>query len=234
MTGMSEPPVDPRWSRLLSLAVHELRTPMTVVAGYVRMLLQERAGPLSDMQRKLLTETEKSCGRLSALLAEMSDLGGLESGQAAFHRTRLDLRPLLAGVVAGLPPLPDREVTVSLDADQGPAIIEGDARRLESALSAVLTAMRRELVTSDHLIVRERHRRGAGGGESWMAIGDDSRIDALSAESPALTVFDEWRGGCGLGLAVARRVLQAHGARIWSPADDSRAGAVISLPIRDA
>ena len=71
---------DPKWPKLLSLSVHEFRTPLTVVAGYVRMLLKERAGPLSDQQRKLLEETEKSCGRMTVLLSELSDLGRLEGG----------------------------------------------------------------------------------------------------------------------------------------------------------
>ena len=75
---MADAPVDPRWSKVLSLSVHEFRTPMTVVAGYIRMLLKDRAGPLTDPQRKLLEEAEKSCGRLTALLTEVSDLSNLE------------------------------------------------------------------------------------------------------------------------------------------------------------
>ncbi|MGH3117468.1 MAG: histidine kinase dimerization/phospho-acceptor domain-containing protein, partial [Gaiellales bacterium] len=47
-------PADATWPRLLSLAVHELRTPATVVGGYLRMVLKDRAGPLSEDQRRLL------------------------------------------------------------------------------------------------------------------------------------------------------------------------------------
>ena len=70
---MADAPVDPRWPKILSLTVHEFRTPMTVVAGYIRMLLKDRAGPLNDQQRRLLEEAEKSCARLTALVAEVSD-----------------------------------------------------------------------------------------------------------------------------------------------------------------
>ena len=80
-------PTDPRWSKLLSLAVHEFRTPITVVAGYIRMLLKDRAGPITEQQRKLLEEAEKSCGRLAALVAEMSDLSNLEGGTASLNRS---------------------------------------------------------------------------------------------------------------------------------------------------
>src|SRR5688572_5134537 len=102
--GMSHGPADARWPKLLSLAVHEFRTPITVVAGYIRMLLKDRAGPITDQQRRLLEEAEKSCGRLSALVAEMSDLSGLEGGTAALNRASLDLDDLLQQAVAALPP----------------------------------------------------------------------------------------------------------------------------------
>jgi signal transduction histidine kinase len=82
--------------RALSLAVHELRTPVTVVAGYLRMLLKEQGGPLSEKQRKWLEEAERSCGRIGALVAEMSDLGKLESKQLSLARQTFDLAAVVA------------------------------------------------------------------------------------------------------------------------------------------
>ena len=102
---MSDAPVDPRWPKILSLSVHEFRTPMTVVAGYIRMLLKDRAGPLSDQQRKLLEEAEKSCGRLTALLTEVSDLSNLEGGTAAVQpAARPTCNRSLREAVEQLPP----------------------------------------------------------------------------------------------------------------------------------
>src|SRR5918994_1210467 len=110
MHGMGAEPIEPRWPRLLGLAVHEFRTPITVVAGYIRMLLRDRAGAITDQQRKLLEEAEKSCGRLSALVSEMSDLSALEAGSAALNRGTVDLDALLADVIGGLPELQDRPI----------------------------------------------------------------------------------------------------------------------------
>src|SRR5918992_5360409 len=100
--------IDPRWPKILSLSVHEFRTPMTVVAGYIRMLLKDRAGPLNEQQRKLLEEAEKSCARLSALLAEVSELSNLEAGTAPLNKGPVDLTALLRDAVTAVPPLPDR------------------------------------------------------------------------------------------------------------------------------
>jgi signal transduction histidine kinase len=216
----------------MSLAVHEFRTPMTVVAGYIRMLLKDRAGPVTDQQRRLLEEAEKSCGRLSGLLTEMSDLAGLEGGTAPFNRSPVDLGTLLADAAASLPPMPDREITVTLSVStpEG-ANVNADAVRLKTAISAVLTALRRELVTSTELFVRAREGEYAGRPAVWIAIADADHIEPLVNAAPeALTTFDEWRGGCGLTLAVARRVINGHDGALFSPADGTKAGAVLVLP----
>ena len=148
---MAQSPVDARWPKVLSLAVHEFRTPMTVVAGYIRMLLKDRAGPLTEPQRRLLEEAEKSCSRLSALLSEMSDLSGLEAGTATFNRVPIDIRAALSESVSALPEVPDRTIEVDLKVESGPALVQGDPVRLRGAFTAVLMALRRELVSSAYV-----------------------------------------------------------------------------------
>lgn len=225
MNRMSVPPTDPRWPKVLSLSVHEFRTPVTVVAGYTRMLLKDRFGTLSDQQRKLLEEVEKSCGRLSALLVEVSELSNLEAGTAPLNTGPADLTAILRDAVEGLPPLPDREVAVTLDTDAGAMPLEGDPVRLTQALAAVIAALRRELVGDDPLIVRAR---SASGGGYEILIGDHATLDALANDDAAAPgVFDEWRGGVGLSLAVARRILNAHGAVIFAPPTGIKSGARI-------
>ncbi len=204
---------------------------MTVVAGYVRMLLKDRAGPLSDQQRRLLEEAEKSCGRLSALLAEMSDLSALEAGTAAFNKSTMDLRQVLRDAAAALPEIPEREITVDVTTGDGPATITGDPARLRTAFGAILHGLRRELVNSTRLLVSESTRTVEGAPASWIAIGDDEHVDALrSARPETLGPFDEWRGGCGLSLAIARRVIGAHGGALLAPPDGAKAAAAVVLP----
>jgi signal transduction histidine kinase len=228
---MTEAPPDPKWHRLLSLSVHEFRTPITVVAGYIRMLLKDRAGALNDQQRRLLEEAEKSCGRLSSLVAEMSELSTLEGGSASFNRTHIEVAALLEETVAALPQIPDREIAVELSSADQSAAIEGDHGRLKTSFTSLLAALRRELVTSNRLFIRHARRRHGGRDVVWIAFGDAEQIDRLaSAEPSSLSTFDEWRGGCGLSLAIARRVFAAHDGFVWSAGDNAKAGAVVMLP----
>src|SRR5437899_3493487 len=68
------------YARLLSLAVHELRTPASVVGGYLRMLQRDTDSALTDRQRKMVDEAEKSCARMVALIAEMSEVSKSDAG----------------------------------------------------------------------------------------------------------------------------------------------------------
>ena len=233
MPAMEHSHVDPQWPRLISLAVHEFRTPMTVVAGYVRMLLKDRAGPVTEQQRRLLEEAEKSCARLSALLAELSEVGAFEKGIATFNRSSIDLRAVLRESAAALPAMTDREIELDVVLADGAAPIQGDPVRLKSAFVSLLHGLRREIVANPKLLVRETVRRDGGRATSWIAIADEEQIDALrSVTEDALTGFDEFRGGCGLSLAIARRIIEGHGGALWSPSSGEKAAAVVTIPLQ--
>ena len=221
----------PKKDRLLSLGVHEFRTPVTVIAGYLRMLMTGRTGTLTDTQRKMLEEMEKSTARLSGLILEMSELSMLEAGGATFNRGTVELAPLLEKEVAALPPMADRETQVTMRSDAPGASVIGDPVRLRTALSSLLLAHRRELVTSDELCVHIHRVALDGRPMLQITIGGADRIEQLRDVTPeALTTFEEFRGGVGFTLPIARRIIAAHEGQLWSPPDSPKAAAVVFLP----
>ena len=233
---MTDALADDKLPRLLSLSVHELRTPITVAAGYIHMLLKDPTATFDERHRRWLEDAQKSCTRLARIVTEMSDLSQLEAGKAPLKRAPLDLHLLLAEVVAAAAdapdrPRPDRMVEVELTTDPGSAPILGDASRLKTALTSLLHGLRREVVISDRLFVRARVRTYQGKPASWIAIAEADHIERLAAASPeSLVTFDEWRGGCGLSLVIARRIIDGHDGAIWSPGQGTKAGAVVVLP----
>jgi signal transduction histidine kinase len=143
----------------------------------------------------------------------------------------VDLRTLLAEAIAALPPMPDREVTVELQPGEDATIVQGDATRLRAALSALIVALRRELVTTDRLLVRTSSSNVNGTRAVVIAFGDEEQLPAIvTADVSALPRFDEWRGGSGLSLAVARRVIGQHGGALLGPPGEGKAAAVAVLP----
>ena len=102
-------PASEAYRQLISLAVHELRTPIGVVSGYLRMLLRDTDEPLTPRQRKMIDEADKSCMRMAAMIAELSDVGKLDAGIITLAQQSLDLVPLIAEVVSQVHEASDRD-----------------------------------------------------------------------------------------------------------------------------
>lgn len=219
--------------RAMSLAVHELRTPVTVVSGYLRMLLREQGGPLTDKQRKMLEEAERSCARIGALVAEMSDLGKLEGRELALAKQPFELAGLLAELASDMHEGEDRGVTLELRGVDQPVTVIGDRPRLAAAIRALMHAALRERGEPGVIVVNCSTISDTTPASAVVAIGDETLIPSLTAAARTTPpAFDEWRGGLGMALPVARRVIEAHGGQLWS-ADgaQSRAASALRIPV---
>lgn len=220
----------PDWPKVVSLAVHEFRTPLTVVAGYLRMLSTDRVGTVSDPQRRVIEEAERSCARLSSLLTELSDIAHFHQGRVSFLKSPVALARLLEGI--RLPESPEAPPALRVGGGAGEVTITGDASRLGAALTAVASAIARETLDAPVHVLPEL-RDGTAGREAFLAFGSEPLArEILAGPVTALPPFDATRGGSGLSLVVARQILEEHGARLYgAPGERPRAGAGIALPL---
>lgn len=221
------------WAQLLSLTVHELRTPASVVGGYLRMLQRDGESPLGDRQRKMVDEAERSCARLVAIIAELSDISKMDAGLLTMARAPFDLFPVIEQVADGVHEAEDRGVRLQVCGEATGAPVIGDLTRLQAAFAAIFRAILREK-PSECVVAAERHvHLLADESSAIIVVGDEPSVQR-SYERERLTSFDEQRGGLGLTLPLARRVIEAHGGAIWSPVGDGGRGvAIVSLPLSE-
>lgn len=216
----------------MSLAVHELRTPASVIAGYLRMLLRDTEHPLSDRQRKMAEEAEKSCARLSALIAELSDLAKLDGGLLTLAKGRVDLFRLTSDVAGSVHEAADRGVQLKLLGATSGALLTGDEARLKAAIDAIFRAILREQAQAVTIAVDRRLVSAKGSSTAVVVVAPEESVQLAYEAQPG--PFDDKRGGLGLLLPMARRVIESHGGRIWSPdGGNGRGAAVFSLPITE-
>jgi len=227
---MSIPTVE-NYPPLLSLAVHEVRTPASVVSGYLRML--QRDPELNERQRKMVDEAEKSCRRLVEIVAELSDIGKLDSGVAALARQRIDFFTLTREVAARVQEGRDRDVRLAVRGPDAGAPIVGDGPRLRQAVDGVLCAILREHAGPATIVAELRLEDGAER-TATLVVAEDVNVPAARAARPG--AFDEQRGGLGLVLPLARRTIAGLGGAIWSPAEPdalSRGAILVRLPLAE-
>jgi Signal transduction histidine kinase len=219
------------FSRALSLAVHEFRTPVTVVGGYLRMLLKEQGGPLNDKQRRMLEEAERACTRLSTLVGEMSDLGRLEAHELAMARQEIEINSLATELASDMHEGDERGVRVEVTQADQPLVVTGDRARVKAAVSTLMRAAVRERGEPGVIVADCSAAEFEGTRWAVLAIGEGALIPALRQVRGTTNDFNEWHGGLGLALPVARRVIEAHGGALWS-ATDARAASALRLPLR--
>ena len=163
----------------------------------------------------------------------MSELGKLEGGEVALARQEIELDILVDELASGMHEGGDRGVHLEVRRAARPIIITGDRTRLSAALKALMHSALRERSDAGMIVVESSIVDGTPG---WgvLAIGDESVLPSLreaAADTPS--DFDEWRGGLGLALPVARRVIEAHGGALWSTGDgQARAASALRLPLR--
>ncbi len=221
-------------AKLISLAVHEFRTPASVVGGYLRMLQRDTAAPLNERQRHMIDEAEKSCARLVAIVSELSDIGKLESGLMTLAQQPLDLFSLVQEVAELVHEGNDREVRLELRGPSTGAPITGDATRLRAAFDAIFRAILREKAGPATVVAERRGGAGDGIASAVVVISEAASVQ-LAYERDA-GPFDDRRGGLGLALPLARLVIERHGGRLSAPAGDdglARGSAIVSFPLTE-
>lgn len=198
--------------RLLSLVSHELRTPINVVDGYLRLVLSERLGQLSDKQQHVLTQANRSTTRMAAVLGDLSALARFEDGRADWNPEIVEVGRLLDEAIASFTPPPDFTCVAT---HAGPPLdvrVEADRTWLLRALAACLQAVARTAPTATAVVATTGS--DDAGGRPALVIAPDDLDPAVVAREAAGHPIDEFLGGLGLEIPLARRVFARAGAAL--------------------
>jgi len=204
---------------LLDVVSHELRTPVTVILGFGRLLLSGKVGPLTDDQRRYLTEAHRSCQQLNDFIAGLLQTSqGLSGGLALQARVAPVVGPLETVARMLKPLLEERGQRAEVRAEPG-LRARFDERRLEQVLVNLVSNAARHGPEAGTITLRARRRCEAGTDWVELSVHDEGpgvpESERPRVMEPYVRSGDASRsGGLGLGLAISRRLVEAHGGRI--------------------
>jgi signal transduction histidine kinase len=219
---------------------HELATPMTPVVGYLRLLLGGELGPISEVQKKCLSQVELSTQRLRSLIDTLLDVSQLETGRLQFFHVQYDFLALAQRALDELKPrFEEHGVALSIEPARDVSFLGlGDADKMQRAMVHVLDNAMKFTPRGGQVAVAVRRGFAPGSGE-WIAmfVADSGPGVAPDQIPKILQPFYQVdgsvtrsHGGVGLGLAFARRVCEAMGGGIdiQSPPSEQIAGLFLS------
>lgn len=213
---------------------HELRTP---IAGIKAMVETLKEGAVDDKQAAtdFLSRIDDEIDHLTQMVAELTELSRIEAGRAELKMASLNLNLLVEEVVAQLNPLAQRQqVTITTELTTHLPTIRADNDRI-----------RQTLVNLVHNAIKFNHPGGKvtvstkADGESVIASVSDTGTGISKQDLPH--VFERFykadkartKGGSGLGLAVAKHTVQAHGGNIWVQSEEGEGSTFgFSLPLK--
>ncbi|WP_347354656.1 HAMP domain-containing sensor histidine kinase [Intrasporangium sp.] len=227
-----------RRTRLLGEVAHEMRTPLTVLDGYVEGMIDGVLPATPETLAQMSGETR----RLRRLAEDLSALSRAEEGRLELAPQRTDLREVVAAAVERLvPQAEDAEVTLTLTRSAGPVPVTVDPDRVAQVVTNLVGNALRATPPKGRVTVDVV----ASGGHAVASVTDTGEGIA----TPDLErVFERFyrvpdrrrsggpgsgQGGSGIGLTISRRIAEAHGGTLvaTSPGRGSGATFTLTLPL---
>lgn len=200
---------------LVATVAHEFRTPLTSLRMAIHLCLEQVAGPLSEKQADLLYAARQDCERLQATVDELLDLARIQSGRVQLALEPLEIAALFART---LPPFrtaaEDKQIDLVAPENSASLAALADPPRVQLVLSNLLSNAVRHTPTGGRIELLAERR----GDLVWLGVRDSG--PGVAAEHQAAVFGKFYRvpgaagGGAGLGLSLAKEIVEAHGGQI--------------------
>ncbi len=242
-------------SEFISIVSHELRTPLTSIKNSLDILLSGKCGDLTEASSKFLTMAKRNAARLSGIINDLLDISKIEAGKMDFHFKPVRIQTVIEYVksaLSGLAKEKSLEVVIR-EGEQLPEV-NADSQRLEQVLTNLLSnaikftpegrriTIKSELLNATdikaHPCFEETIKKLRG---NYVVVSVEDEGIGI-AENELLHAFDKFAqienslsrkvGGSGLGLPIAKQLLDAHNGAIWCDSELNRGSAFrFALPV---
>jgi len=227
-----------RREQFLAMLSHELRNPLAAVLHAVDTLQQGDGSTDADTAHKCQAIIERQAKHMARLLDDLLDVSRITRGKFELRKEDVDLRaPITAALESSAPRLRERDIQVDLRLPSRPVAVRGDPSRLQQVIMNLMT----NAATYSPPGGRIELRLTADGERAQLEVADHGmgiERDMLGkifelfvqAEQP----LDRSLGGLGVGLSLARTIVDLHGGSIEAHSDGPGTGSrfVVTLPLQ--
>jgi len=206
--------IDEKKTEFMSIASHEIKTPITVLKAYTQMA-KKSGEPVSERLQGLLNKIDVQSGKLISLVQQLLDISKIENGSLQYNMEEIALNAFIADQLSVMRHiLPDHELTVDLCDNVS---VNVDRLRMEQVFSNILgnaakyspphTDIVVKTIVNNEFITMSIADRGRGMSEATMK----SVFNKFYRSSDVMNTHS----GLGMGLFVASKIITDHGGKIW-------------------
>lgn len=206
-------------SDFISIVSHELKTPLTSINGFVRLMAAERVGPVTEKQRHYLDVVQKQTESLTVLINDLLDLSRIEAGIIEVCHEPLVVSEVIGGVMQQLDNLAhEKEITLRVDIAADLPMISGDQARLGQVFMNLIHNAIKFTPQGGDIRIKAMKM-----GEFCLVKISDNGIGISAQDLPR--IFEKFyqvdssstrrQSGTGLGLSISRQLITAHGGEMW-------------------
>jgi two-component system, NtrC family, sensor histidine kinase KinB len=211
--------MDDAKTNLVGTVSHELKTPLTSLRMALYLLLEQNLSALSKQQRELLEDARDDADRLLRILDTLLDLTRLESGASPLERGEVGISPLLRRIAGEAHPFIDsagQKLAVVIAPELSGATLNVDEARIRHVFMNLLTNASKYTPEGGFITLSAAPEEG-----SFVRFSVRDQGPGIPADSVG-RIFERFyrapnqdvRSGAGLGLAIAREIVVAHGGSI--------------------
>lgn len=222
----------------ISMASHELRSPLTGMKLYLSMLRDGDAGPLNDDQSNFVRIVDQNTDRLVKLVNDLLDISRMTSGRLQFAFEEWELGGVIQHVLTSMRMLAEsKRIQTTFEAPPIPLCVRGDRDRVVQILTNLLSNAYKYSDEDTSVIVRLTPRNSdvqIDVIDQGMGISNDDQANLFQRFFRSESVINSNISGTGLGLYITRLLVEAHGGEIWVESQVG-AGSTFSwtLPLAD-
>jgi PAS domain S-box-containing protein len=215
---------------MMAIVAHDLRTPLQTIVVSAAAL--EKQALDAERRARLLAMVQRTARKMDSLLTDLLDVSRIEAGRLVVNRSRVDVTALLREACDLFESLAHQaNVTLACDVDPALPHVAADPARLLQALLNILSNALKFTPRAGRILLQ-----GALGKTGGVRLSVTDTGAGISPEHLG-RVFDRfWQAdrtagvGAGLGLTIARGIVEAHGGRIWAESAPGR-GTTIAFEI---
>lgn len=229
--------VSKRKTDFVSSVSHELRTPLTSIKGYASILLAEQLGALPPQVKERLEKINRHSDELTHMINDLLDIAHIESGKIVMKRQALELRSVTEKILDLFSlQLKEKQINVELNIADSTQSVFADAGQIERVfINFVGNALK---FTPGHGKITITIKNLGGQvqvdiADSGCGIPEDAQGHIFEEFYRVDNSINQQVKGSGLGLSLAKQIVQAHGGKIWFKSKENQ-GTTFSFTLPSA